>query len=223
VDAERDPKRIRVAGELDVDPGRRLEEPDLAVLADTFDEADVDRRPGNDGPRRRTRQRGGTSGRRVFRAEGSGAFVFVKDVGTASTWTDYMTMAGQSYSYKAVGYNQSNVASSTSSVATITPLDTTPPPAPGVPTGTVSGTTIILTPPLPCTHDLAGLNVHISQISGGPYTKLNNSPISVGVRPVTWTQAGFQPNHVYYIVLTSVDFSGNESGYSPEFVTQTGS
>lgn len=167
---------------------------------------------------------GGTIGQLVFRSSESGPFNFVKDVGLASTWTDYTTVAGQTYSYKIVGYNRNNVESGYSSTVTITPTDTTAPPIPLAPQASATSTTVTLTEQsLPCTRDFAGLNVYVSQVPGGPYAKLNPSPISVGVQPVVWTQAGFQPSHNYYFVVTSVDFSGNESAHSSEVAVHTGS
>jgi hypothetical protein len=57
---------------------------------------------------------------------------------------------------------------------------------------------------------LAGYNIYRSTTSGGPYTKVNSTPIS----GTHYTDRSVQVGQTYYYVTTSVDFSGNESEYS---------
>jgi hypothetical protein len=59
---------------------------------------------------------------------------------------------------------------------------------------------------------IAGYNVYRATQSGGPYTIANNSLIAAS----NWNDGGVQNGQTYYYVLTAVDTSGNESGYSPE-------
>ena len=59
---------------------------------------------------------------------------------------------------------------------------------------------------------VAGYNVYRSTTSGGPYTKMNPSPIAI----VTYTDTAVSAGLTYYYVLTSVDVSGNESAYSTQ-------
>jgi hypothetical protein len=57
---------------------------------------------------------------------------------------------------------------------------------------------------------VAGYNVYRSQVSGSDYVKLTSSPVS----DLTYTDTSVANGQTYYYVTTSVDGSGNESGYS---------
>jgi hypothetical protein len=59
---------------------------------------------------------------------------------------------------------------------------------------------------------IAGYNVYRATQSGGPYTVANSSLIGAS----SWNDDSVQNGQTYYYVLTAVDTSGNESGYSPE-------
>jgi len=59
--------------------------------------------------------------------------------------------------------------------------------------------------------NVAGYNVYRGTISGGPYTKVNSSLITTGT---SFTDNSVQAGLTYYYVVTTVDTSGNESGYS---------
>jgi fibronectin type 3 domain-containing protein len=55
-------------------------------------------------------------------------------------------------------------------------------------------------------------NVYFGTISGGPYTRVNSSPIT----GLTYQDLGAIAGNTYYYVATAVDSSGNESVYSNE-------
>jgi hypothetical protein len=73
---------------------------------------------------------------------------------------------------------------------------------------TTHGVTLSWTPP---TSNFAGFFVYRSTISGGPYTKLN----AVIDTLAAFTDTGLASG-TYYYVVTTVDSSGVESGYSNE-------
>jgi hypothetical protein len=58
----------------------------------------------------------------------------------------------------------------------------------------------------------SGYNVYRSSVTGGPYTKLNASPIAT----TSYTDSAVQAGQTYYYVLTSVNSSGVESAFSTE-------
>ena len=58
--------------------------------------------------------------------------------------------------------------------------------------------------------DFAGFNLYRSKDKDGAYNKLNDSP----VRSTEYNDGNITPDTTYYYKLTSVDNSGNESGYS---------
>jgi hypothetical protein len=59
---------------------------------------------------------------------------------------------------------------------------------------------------------VVGYNVYRGATSGGPYTKVNSTPTFATHFTDRYVQAG----QTYYYVATSVEASGNESGYSNE-------
>lgn len=62
------------------------------------------------------------------------------------------------------------------------------------------------------TSAVSGYNVYRGTISGGPYTKLNGSLISLP----SYTDTTVQTGQTYFFVTTAVDGSGNESFFSNE-------
>jgi len=78
-------------------------------------------------------------------------------------------------------------------------------------------------PPPPTTHSatlswtaststVSGYNVYRGSVSGGPYTLVNNSLVTL----LTFTDSAVQSGQTYFYVTTAVDGSGNESLYSNE-------
>ncbi|HEV7967683.1 MAG TPA: choice-of-anchor D domain-containing protein [Candidatus Acidoferrales bacterium] len=59
---------------------------------------------------------------------------------------------------------------------------------------------------------VAGYNVYRSQVSGGPYTKLDSSLVTAD----SYTDASVQPGVTYYYVVTSVTSTGVESADSTQ-------
>jgi fibronectin type 3 domain-containing protein len=59
--------------------------------------------------------------------------------------------------------------------------------------------------------NVAGYNIYRGTTSGGPYgSKMNSSLVS----GTTYTDNSVQAGQTYYYVVTTVDISSNESGYS---------
>ena len=59
---------------------------------------------------------------------------------------------------------------------------------------------------------MAGYNIYRGTVSGGPYTKINSSLITI----LTYTDSTVQSGITYYYVATAVDSSGDESVNSDE-------
>jgi hypothetical protein len=60
------------------------------------------------------------------------------------------------------------------------------------------------------TSTVSGYNVYRGAVSGGPYTKINPSLVTV----LNYTDSTVQSGTTYYYVTTAVDSSGNESVFS---------
>jgi fibronectin type 3 domain-containing protein len=59
---------------------------------------------------------------------------------------------------------------------------------------------------------VTGYNVYSSTVSGGPYSKLNSSPVA----GTSYTDTTVQASQTYFYVVTSVDSNGVESAFSTE-------
>jgi len=57
---------------------------------------------------------------------------------------------------------------------------------------------------------VAGYNVYRADDPGGPYKKLNSSP----VRETSYKDSAVQPGHQYFYRVTSIDAKGRESRFS---------
>jgi hypothetical protein len=64
----------------------------------------------------------------------------------------------------------------------------------------------------PSTSVVVGYNVYRGTQSGGPYTKLNSSPVSA----TTCTDSSVKAGQTYFYVVTAADSSNVESAYSNE-------
>jgi fibronectin type 3 domain-containing protein len=60
------------------------------------------------------------------------------------------------------------------------------------------------------TSTISGYNVYRGAVSGGPYTKINSSPVAI----LTYSDSTVLSGSTYYYVTTAVDSSGDESVYS---------
>ncbi len=60
--------------------------------------------------------------------------------------------------------------------------------------------------------NITGYNVYRATVSGGPYAKINQTPVAT----VAFTDTGIQPGVTYYYVATAIDNTGAESPYSTE-------
>ena len=59
---------------------------------------------------------------------------------------------------------------------------------------------------------VSGYNIYRSSVSGGPYTKLNSSPVAA----TTYVDSAVQSSQTYFYVITSVNSSAVESAFSNE-------
>jgi len=130
-----------------------------------------------------------------------------------SNYTDSNVTNGTTYYYVVTAVDMSANESDNSAQVSATPYADTTPPA--VPTGLSAAPgqgTVSLNWNDNGEGDLAGYNIYRSTVSGGPYTK-QNGPLL--------TSSAYIDNNVtngttYYYVVTAVDASTNQSGYSSQ-------
>jgi len=108
--------------------------------------------------------------------------------------------------------NQNETAPSTAESATTDPTDTTPPAAPTGLAATAGDATVSLDWNDNGEGDLDGYNVYRSTTSGSGYSQINGSLLSSS----DYTDNSVSNGTTYYYVVTAVDTSTNESGYSGE-------
>ncbi len=159
---------------------------------------------------------GAATGYRIYRAPTGGTFALIADIGASVSFRDYSPRRGVSYRYVATMYNGQNEESAFSAEVSITALDTTAPVVPIGLSGTPGDQRATLAWNDNYDSDLRGYNIYMSTTSGGPYTKLNVTPI--GDRNPHWVQMGLNNGQNYYFVATAVDVVGNESTFSGEVI-----
>ena len=76
----------------------------------------------------------------------------------------------------------------------------------------VAGHSVTLTWTASTSPGITGRNVFRSQTSGGPYTQLNSSPISV----TSYVDSSVAAGQTYYYVVTAIGPGGTQSAYSNE-------
>jgi len=64
----------------------------------------------------------------------------------------------------------------------------------------------------PSTSDVIGYNVYRGTLPGGPYTKLNSSPVAT----TTYVDRTVQPGETYFYAVSAVDSNNVESALSNE-------
>jgi hypothetical protein len=148
---------------------------------------------------------------RLFRGEGtSGSFVFLADMGTATSFDDYRVMPGKTYRYKTQAYNEWNRVGSWSGVSTATITDTTRPGAPSVVIGVAGPHSATVKWGYGTDRDVNGYNLYKATSSAGPFTLVNGSPIrSTG--NLQYVVYSLTPGQNYYFRVSALDVVYNES------------
>jgi fibronectin type 3 domain-containing protein len=149
----------------------------------------------------------------VYRSETSGGPY--NKVNASLVWSSSYTDTGltndTTYYYVVTALDYGNNESGNSNEDNATPTDL-PPAAPTNLVATPGGEEISLDWYDNTDYDLDGYNVYRSETSGGPYNKVNASLVST----ISYTDTGLYGGGTYYYVVTAVDLTSNESGYSNE-------
>jgi fibronectin type 3 domain-containing protein len=127
-------------------------------------------------------------------------------------YTDTNAINGTTYYYVVTAIDTSFNESDASDEVSAMPRDMTPPSVPAGLMATPGNGLILLDWIDDNESDLNGYNVYRSAISGSGYVKLNVSLLSGS----NYTDSNVVNNTTYYYVVTAVDTSTNESGYSSE-------
>lgn len=139
----------------------------------------------------------------------AGPFEFIAGTGTGS-YSDSGLLESTEYYYVVSAVN--NAGESLDSTISMVITDNNPPAAPSGLLVTAGGQAAILSWQASSESDLAGYNIYRSIVSGGDYSRVNDSLV---------TQAQYSDDTVniytsYYYIVTAVDDSGMESEYSQE-------
>jgi len=81
--------------------------------------------------------------------------------------------------------------------------------------GSTNAHSVTLTWTASTSPNIAGYNIYKASVSGGPYAKINSTPINA----LTFIDTGVQAGQPYDYVVTAVDTNGNESAYSSQAQT----
>jgi fibronectin type 3 domain-containing protein len=154
------------------------------------------------------------AGYNVFRAttSGGGYSQLNGSLLTGSDYTDNTVSNGTTYYYVVTAVDTSSNESGYSNEASATPTDTTPPADPTGLAATPGDATVSLDWNDNGEGDLDGYNVYRSTTQGDGYSRLNGPLLSSS----DYTDNTVSNDTTYYYVVTAVDTSSNESGYSNE-------
>jgi len=131
---------------------------------------------------------------------------------SSSNYTDNAVSGGTTYYYVVRAVDASLNESGNSNQASATPTDTIPPSAPTGLTASAGNQTVSLDWNNNGEADINGYNVYRSTTSGGTYTRLNGTLLSIS----NYTDNSVSNGTTYYYVVTAVDTSSNESTNSGE-------
>jgi hypothetical protein len=150
----------------------------------------------------------------ITRQVNGGPEQLIAVVKSGTVFRDVLTRGGLPHTYRGYSIARGGVSSEKTTPVTVTPNDVTPPPAP-----TLGAMPIDLGAVLDfeaCVgRGVSGANIYVSTSSGGPYTKVNATPIAAS-GATHFTVTGLQNNMTYYVVAKLIDHAGNSSAYSAE-------
>ncbi|HEX8522656.1 MAG TPA: hypothetical protein VF669_10400 [Tepidisphaeraceae bacterium] len=113
---------------------------------------------------------------------------------------------------------ESGKAESPDSPSLSVTIDTTAPAAPGASSVSSTASSITLDWPNNAESDFQFYDIYRADVSGGPYTRINASPLTSSV----YTDSTVAPNQVYYYVVRATDTAGNISGNSAQTSASAG-
>jgi fibronectin type 3 domain-containing protein len=157
---------------------------------------------------------GDLDGYNVYRSttSGSGYSQINGSLVSYSNYTDNTVTNGTTYYYVVTAVDTLSNESAYSVEDSATPSDTTAPAAPTNLSATAGDSTVSLDWDDNSEGDLDGYNVYRSTTSGSGYTQINGSLVGSS----DYTDNSVTNGTTYYYVVTAVDTSSNESGYSSE-------
>ncbi len=161
----------------------------------------------------------GISGYKIYRdiTSGGGKFLIAEIPGAQTTYFDGATGPNTTYYYEISALNGSGIEGPRSNEAAATTGDEAPSP----PTNLLAaGGNLLVSLDWDdnSESDLAGYNVHRSDVPGGPYSKINADLLLVS----EFVDSTVVNGQTYFSVVTAVDSGGNESGFSNEAAATPG-
>lgn len=144
----------------------------------------------------------------IYRATVSGGPYQSAGSTQSEAFTDYNVDAGTTYYYVVVSIYNHQEESAYSNEVYATPFDTIPPAAPTNLIGTPTDGGAMLSWDANSEPDLMEYVIYRGTTSGGPYTEVDRDDAT------SYGDGGLTNGVTYYYVVTAVDTSNNESGYS---------
>ena len=161
---------------------------------------------------------GDVSGYTIYYGLSQGNYSFSEDVGNVTQYSlsNFSLSEGTTYYFVVRAYNASG-ESGNSNVTTFSvpdSVDTTPPFSPQGVAGKIANNDIVLTWKANSESDLAVYRVYYGASS-------RNYGLPIPINGTKYSISGLNNNATYYLAVTAVDTSGNESGYSSPEIQKT--
>jgi hypothetical protein len=154
-----------------------------------------------------------TLGWNLYQSLGAGVYRRLASLGPGDSFHDPTLVLNELRTYRATSLGSSGAESAMSASVTVLHDDIVAPPPP-VEVVAVAGTgTITVSWDLPAVGDLKGFRVLVGQQSGGPYTQAHTGLLGPLTRQLLFQAVS---GGTYYLVVTALDYAGNESSYSTQ-------
>jgi len=161
---------------------------------------------------------GDVSGYKIYYGLSQGNYPFSEDVGDVTQYSlsNFSLSEGTTYYFVVRAYNSSG-ESGNSNVTTFSvpdSVDTTPPFSPQGVVGKIANNDIVLTWKVNSESDFSVYRVYYG-------TSSRDYGLPIPVNGTEYSISGLNSNVTYYLAVTAVDTSGNESGYSSPEIQKT--
>jgi hypothetical protein len=156
------------------------------------------------------------SGYKIYYGLSQGSYPFSEDVGNVTQYSlnNFSLSEGTTYYFVVRAYNATGESSDSNVITYAVPSagDTTPPLAPAGVSGEILNGDILLTWEANSEIDISVYRVYYG-------TSTRNYGLPIPVDGTEYSISGLDTDEIYYLAVTAVDSSGNESGYSsPEII-----
>ena len=152
----------------------------------------------------------------LYQELGGGSRKLLSSMGPGVVYQDSSFELNEQRTYSATTFSENCEESGTSQSVTVLHNDTVAPDPPEELSFTLAGNSLTVNWAWPYTGDVDGYKLYIGSESGGPYIQAHSGVLNRLLE--SYTVQSISGGTTHYVVMKSLDASGNESAYSNELV-----